>query len=407
MDAHARMFSKLRHQYHTHHHEFSDKTRLAKKKVLRLCQSRNTNGLDASSTHIQASGSSQADNSTHTHTHTPLIHIYVYHRQLYSAVRGKMMLGNDQESVPANLDDVTENVSVQGTDNDSVSGQGTCASKIRNTKEYIMKGSIAAVLVGFIIFVIIDSTSNRVVAKGLNSFLEWIQKNPASGIFAFTGVYFLATVLFVPGSILTLGAGFVFSRAFGLGLGVLVATLTVLLGASSGTICSFIIGRYLLRERVTSWTEKYPLFKATDKAMEKKGFRIMALLRLSPIIPFNALNYLAGTTAITFSAYSWANLFMLPGTALYCFVGASAGSLSDSTEQGDNNTVRIVSIVVGVIFGIAAVAVTGWYAKKELNKITAEEETRFEIAPSDTEDAVIMESDRQSENQEDNEDSVV
>ena len=68
---------------------------------------------------------------------------------------------------------------------------------------------------------------------------------------------------------------------------------------------------------------------------------------------------------------------------------------------------RIVSIVVGVIFGIAAVAVTGWYAKKELNKITAEEETRFEIAPSDTEDAVIMESDRQSENQEDNEDSVV
>jgi uncharacterized membrane protein YdjX (TVP38/TMEM64 family) len=318
-----------------------------------------------------------------------------------------MMLGNDQESVPANLDDVTENVSVQGTDNDSVSGQGTGASKIRNTKEYIMKGSIAAVLVGFIIFVIIDSTSNRVVAKGLNSFLEWIQKNPASGIFAFTGVYFLATVLFVPGSILTLGAGFVFSRAFGLGLGVLVATLTVLLGASSGTICSFIIGRYLLRERVTSWTEKYPLFKATDKAMEKKGFRIMALLRLSPIIPFNALNYLAGTTAITFSAYSWANLFMLPGTALYCFVGASAGSLSDSTEQGDNNTVRIVSIVVGVIFGIAAVAVTGWYAKKELNKITAEEETRFEIAPSDTEDAVIMESDRQSENQEDNEDSVV
>ena len=55
------------------------------------------------------------------------------------------MLGNDQESVPANLDDVTENVSVQGTDNDSVSGQGTGASEIRNTKEYIMKGSIAAV----------------------------------------------------------------------------------------------------------------------------------------------------------------------------------------------------------------------------------------------------------------------
>ena len=73
------------------------------------------------------------------------------------------MLGNDQESVPANLDDVTENVSVQSTDNDSVSGQGTGASKIRNTKEYIMKGSIAAVLVGFIIFVIIGSQPSSTI----------------------------------------------------------------------------------------------------------------------------------------------------------------------------------------------------------------------------------------------------
>lgn len=205
----------------------------------------------------------------------------------------------------------SETRSDHASEPDANDGYGTFVETIkeRTNKTCVIKSITAAILVGFIIFVIVDSAKNEVLAGAIQAFLAWVEQNPAAGIFAFAGVYFLATVLFVPGSILTLGAGFVFSKAFGLGPGVLLATLCVFVGATSGDIATFLLGRYLLRERVTSWTVKYPLFKAIDKALENQGFRIMVLLRLSPIIPFNALNYCAGTTAITFSAYVWAGPF--------------------------------------------------------------------------------------------------
>merc|ERR1712003_390883 len=137
-------------------------------------------------------------------------------------------------------------------------------------------------------------------------------------------------------------------------------------GASAGAIVAFLLGRYLLRDWVKTLTIKYPLFEAVDTALEDKGLRIMCLLRLSPIIPFNALNYIAGITAISLAAYTWAMIAILPGTILYVFLGATAGSLADSSQSSDNNTVKIVSIGVGSVFGMLAIPAVSYYAKKEL-----------------------------------------
>jgi uncharacterized membrane protein YdjX (TVP38/TMEM64 family) len=171
---------------------------------------------------------------------------------------------------------------------------------------------------------------------------------------------------------LTLGAGFVFADAFGLGPGLLLGTLAVFFGASAGAILSFLIGRFLLRGWVSRLTRKYTVFDALDKALAQNGFRIMALLRLSPIIPFNVLNYVAGVTAVGFWEYFWALLAILPGTTLYVFLGASAGSLTDSAGSGDSLTVTIVVIVTGVFFGVLAVALTSYYARQELKRATQE-----------------------------------
>jgi len=238
----------------------------------------------------------------------------------------------------------------------------------------IKKIAIAVVLIGFIVYVIIDSLTTQNVKKGIDIFFTWIEINPAAGLFAFMGVYFVATVLFIPGSILTLGGGFVFSNAFGLGLGVLMATVAVFVGASLGATAAFLLGRYLLRDWVQKLTTKYPVFEAIDSALQEKGFRIMALIRLSPLIPFNALNYITGVTAVSFGANTVALVAILPGTILYVFLGASAGSLADSASSGSNSVVRIVSIVVGIVFGILGIAVTSYYAKKELNKVTSRRE---------------------------------
>ena len=244
---------------------------------------------------------------------------------------------------------------------------------------------VSIVFVGLIIFIILDSTiGNKVIRDGVTSFLEWIEENPGPGVFAFILVYFGATVLLIPGSILTLGAGFVFANAFGLGLGLLLGTLAVFVGASSGAMVSFLLARYLFRDCMGWLTKKYVVFAALDSALADKGYRIMTLLRLSPIIPFNALNYVAGVTAISFMQYTLALFAILPGSILYVFLGASAGSLTDSATSGnDDLTVTYITVAVGVVFGVSAVAMTSYYAKQELNKLTRQNQESSDDQHSD------------------------
>jgi uncharacterized membrane protein YdjX (TVP38/TMEM64 family) len=237
------------------------------------------------------------------------------------------------------------------------------------------KSILALLLVGLIAYIIADSQTTMHIANAMEDFLEWIEENPISGFFAFIVVYFLATILWVPGSLLTLGAGFVFGSAFGVGPGVLLGTLSVFIGASLGSMAAFLMARYFLRDAIGKLSKKYATFQALDAAFEKKGLRIMVLLRLSPIIPFNAINYVAGVTTLQFWHFCIALLAILPGTALYVFLGASAGDLMDMMDgdSSKNSTVTIVVVVVGIVFGVAAVALTSYYAKKELNRITEEQ----------------------------------
>jgi uncharacterized membrane protein YdjX (TVP38/TMEM64 family) len=69
------------------------------------------------------------------------------------------------------------------------------------------------------------------------------------------------------------------------------------------------------------------------KAMKHQGLKIFLLLRLSPIVPFNVINYIGGVTAISFKDYTLALFGIIPGTILYCFIGASAGSLLESQDD--------------------------------------------------------------------------
>jgi len=245
----------------------------------------------------------------------------------------------------------------------------------------IKKALIGLVLVAFIIFVIVDSQTNNFVRDGIVSFLDWVEENVVGGVLVFIVVYFLATVCFVPGSILTLGAGFVFSAALdSLGWGILLGTAAVFVGASAGAIASFLLGRYLFRDCcVGAITEKYKIFQAIDNALTNNGLKIMILLRLSPIIPFNILNYAAGVTGVQFWHYAVACIGMLPGTVLYVFFGASAGSLvaiagsdeeaSEDEDEGPALWITLTATIVGIVFGIVAVGVTSYYAKKELDKV--------------------------------------
>jgi len=185
-------------------------------------------------------------------------------------------------------------------------------------------------------------------------------------------------VLFVPASILTLGGAFIFGKTVGLGPGVALAAGAVFVSASSGAIASFFLGRYLLQDFVERMlVRKYAVIQALDDAFLEQGFRICVLLRLSPIVPFSAINYMLGVTSIKFRHYALALFFILPGTAVYCFIGATAGSLTES-EGAAGGRVAIALLTVGILFGLLAISAVSYYAKKEFDRLLSEKD-QFEL----------------------------
>jgi uncharacterized membrane protein YdjX (TVP38/TMEM64 family) len=94
----------------------------------------------------------------------------------------------------------------------------------------------------------------------------------------------------------------------------------------------------------------------------------MVLLRLSPLIPYNALDYMSGVTSISFGSYALALIGILPGTIMFCFVGATASSLTDSASS-TNMTVQIITMVMGVFFALCGVYVASYYSKRELDRV--------------------------------------
>ncbi len=148
--------------------------------------------------------------------------------------------------------------------------------------------------------------------------LAWIGSLSAWGPMAFIVLYILATVFFLPGSILTLGAGLLF--------GVVLGSVYVSLASTVGATAAFLIGRYLARDRVARKIEGNKTFQAIAVAVAEGGWRIVGLTRLSPIFPFNMLNYAFGLTHVSLRDYFFASwIGMMPGTLMYVYLGSLAG----------------------------------------------------------------------------------
>ena len=112
------------------------------------------------------------------------------------------------------------------------------------------------------------------------------------------------------------------------------------------------------------------MIKALDVAFQQNGLTLFLLLRLSPVVPFNAINYIGGVTSMKFRHYFIALVGLVPGTVLYCFIGATAGSLTES-RNAVSGPLAIVSLVVGSVLGLLAIISVSYYAKREFNRIIA------------------------------------
>ena len=196
----------------------------------------------------------------------------------------------------------------------------------------------------------------------LRNALQWVESIGYIGGIAFIGIYIIATVAFLPGSILTLGAGVVFGVVFG--------SIYVFIGATIGAIAAFLVGRYLARDWISAKIAGNQKFAAIDKAVAHEGFKIVLLTRLSPLFPFNLLNYAFGITGVSLKDYALASIGMLPGTVMYVYIGSLAGDIArvGGENQPTNPTVQWIIRIVGFIATVAVTIYVTRIARKALEE---------------------------------------
>jgi uncharacterized membrane protein YdjX (TVP38/TMEM64 family) len=161
-------------------------------------------------------------------------------------------------------------------------------------------------------------------------------------------LYILATVFLMPGSAMTLTAAalFDFKTAF----------FVVFVGANLGSLCAFLMARTFLRKRIAEWAATKPQFRSVDQAIGRSAFTTVLLARLSPALPFNALNYFLGITSVGTRVYALATLIgILPGMIVYLYLGAAARDLLPGGAVSGNlyqQALKYVGLVATIILAI-------------------------------------------------------
>lgn len=200
-----------------------------------------------------------------------------------------------------------------------------------------------------------------IINQTLGNLLQWIDGLGIWGVGIFILSYIITTILLIPGSLLTLGAGVIFDVIYG--------SIIVSIASTLGATLAFLIGRYFLRAWVNKQIATRPKFKAIDDAVGKDGGKIVLLTRLSPIFPFIFLNYAFAVTKVSLRDYvlaSW--MGMIPGTVMYVYLGSAIG---DITNLFIGNRARSPLELVLYISGLFTTVIVTVYvtriAKKALN----------------------------------------
>lgn len=198
------------------------------------------------------------------------------------------------------------------------------------------------------------------IGEWVKTFTNWIRDLGVAGAFIFIGVYGVASVLFLPGAVFTIAAGLVY--------GIVGGTAVALAGATLGAGLAFLVARYVARSRIKKFAQQNKRFGAIDDAVGRQGWKIVGLLRLSPLIPFNVSNYFYGLTSISFWPYLLVSCIgMLPGTLLYAYLGA-IGQAGLSGGKKGHSPLEWTFLGIGLLATIAVTVFVSRVAKKALQK---------------------------------------
>ncbi len=195
-------------------------------------------------------------------------------------------------------------------------------------------------------------------AAAIPQFAAWVEGLGAVGAAAFVLAYVVVTVSLVPASLLTLAAGAVYGLARGIPL--------VLAGAALGATAAFLLSRYALRDAVERRLASRPRLAAVMDAVSRDGRRIAFLLRLSPAVPFGLLNYALGATRLRLADFVVALVGIVPGTSLFVYYGAVAGSIAEAAAGEGRSAAEWALLGAGLVATLLATVLVSRAARRAL-----------------------------------------
>ena len=167
--------------------------------------------------------------------------------------------------------------------------------------------------------------------QGLLDLLAWIELSGTKGPVIYFFLYLLAGVFMFPGLILTMAAGVLF--------GVVKGSIIVYFSSTASVTAAFLVSRYLARDLVARKIAGNRMILLLDRAVGSEGWKIVGLTRLSPLFPYNVLNYAFGLTRVSLKDYVLASFFgMIPLTTFYVYLGSLAGSLVELGAEGSGHS---------------------------------------------------------------------
>lgn len=219
---------------------------------------------------------------------------------------------------------------------------------------------IALVVLGLVVLLLLGRQLGAVLPR----FAEWVDGLGAWGPIAFIAGYALAVPAFAPGLVLTLAGGALF--------GIVRGTLFVFVAAVIGSSLSFVIARYLARPWVEKRIAASASFASIDRAIAEQGRRIVFLLRLSPVVPFNLLNYVLGLSRVRYVDALVASIGMLPATLLYVYYGHVGRELAAAATGGasQGGTGRYAVLALGLVATLAVTTIVARIARNALREAT-------------------------------------
>lgn len=218
--------------------------------------------------------------------------------------------------------------------------------KIKGGRKWIVTAAVVVAAIAAVSFLPLQSW-----ADALQS---WFEGRGAAGILLFVLAYVIGTLFFLPVWLLTVVAGAIFGLVGGFAIS--------MVAAMAGALSAFLVARYAIRERVRRYFSRNSLLRAVDKALRKAGWKAVALLRLSPLVPFTVQNYFFGATQLKLRHFvAGTALGIIPGTALEIFIGSSGRS-----AMGGGGPLQWTLLGVGIVATVAVSWYVGRIARKQL-----------------------------------------